>query len=351
MAEPLNALQMKASDSCKIQVIFTAKEQFMATYKVVVVNLGYESYEIERRLLEPLGAELVLAPEDCTTEEDVIAIAEDADAILVREAPISRKVLESLTRCRIVSRYGVGVDNVDLDFARKRKIRVSNVPGYGTEEVSDHTVALLLACIRRIPVRDRNLRQGVFETDINDRIYRSAGKVLGLIGYGLIGRAVCRKWQGFLPERILVHDPYAVAEQARADGAQLTDLDTLLRESDYISLHAPLTPETRHVINAASLKKMKPSAIVINTARGGLIDESALIEALKEDRILAAGLDVFEREPLAPDHPLLQLSNVVLSGHVGWYSKDAVAELQTRAAKEVVRALSGHAPECWVNRW
>jgi D-3-phosphoglycerate dehydrogenase len=323
----------------------------MATYKVVVVNLGYESYEIERGLLAPLGAELVLAPEDCTTEEEVIAVAQDADAVLIREAPIGRHVLTSLSRCRIVSRYGVGVDNVDLDFARRKKIYVANVPGYGTEEVSDHAVALLLACIRRITARDGNLRRGIFETDINDRIYRATGKVLGLIGYGLIGRAVCRKWQGFLPERILVYDPYAAADQIQKDGAQLADLETLLRESDFISLHAPLTPETKHLINADTLNEMKPGAILINTARGGLIDETALVDALKRERILAAGLDVFEAEPLFKDHPLLQLSNAVLSGHVGWYSKDAVEELQTRAAKEVVRVLSGQTPECWVNPW
>jgi D-3-phosphoglycerate dehydrogenase len=316
-----------------------------------VVNLGYESYDIERGILTPAGAELILAPQDCTSEEAVIAAAGQAHAILVREAPISRRVIDALPNCRIVSRYGVGVDNIDLEAARQKKIYVANVPGYGTEEVSDHAVALLLACVRRITLRDRALRRSRFETDINDRIYRTTGKVLGLVGYGLIGQAVHRKWNGFLPERVLVHDPYAAPELVRRNGALSVDLETLLKASDYLSLHTPLTPETRHLINADALAKMKSSAIVVNTARGGLIDETALAAALQEGRILAAGLDVFEHEPPPADNPLLQLPSVVLSGHVGWYSKDAVEELQSRAAQAVVGVLSGRPPDNWINRW
>jgi D-3-phosphoglycerate dehydrogenase len=323
----------------------------MPNYTVVVVNLGYESYDIERSILKTADAELILAPQDCTSEETVIAAAGRAHALLVREAPISRRVLQALRNCRIVSRYGVGVDNIDLEAARQKKIYVANVPGYGTEEVSDHAVALLLACIRRITLRDHALRRGRFETDIDDRIYRTTGKVLGLVGYGLIGQAVHRKWNGFLPERVLVHDPYAAPELVRRNGALSVDLETLLKESDYLSLHAPLTPETRHLINADALVKMKSSAIVVNTARGGLIDETALAAALQEERILAAGLDVFEHEPPSADNPLLQLSGVVLSGHAGWYSRDAVRELQTRAAQAVARVLSGQAPDNWVNPW
>jgi len=323
----------------------------MASYQVVVVNLGYESYRIEREILAPLGAELAIAPRDCTTEDDVIAAAADADAIFVREAPISRRVLESLPRCRIVARYGVGVDNIDLEFARQKRVYVANVPGYGTEEVSDHTVALLLACIRRLPLRDRILRSGRFETDINDRIYRTTDKVLGMVGYGRIGRAVHRKWRGFLPARVLIHDPRIPAETIHEGGGEPAELHAIYRESDYITLHAPLTDATRRLIDADALARMKPTAILVNTARGELIDEKALVEALRKSRILAAGLDVFEKEPLTPDHPLLNMPNVVLSGHVGWYSKDAVLELQSRAAREVARVLRGESPQCWVNPW
>jgi D-3-phosphoglycerate dehydrogenase len=323
----------------------------MARYKVAVVNLGYESYHIEREILEPVGAELILVPKDCLTEEEVVDVAKDADAILVREAPIKGKVLESIDRCKVIVRYGVGVDNIDLETTKKKKIYVANIPGYGTEEVSDHAVALLLACIRNLLVRDKNLRQGKFETDINDKIYRTTGKNLGLIGYGQISRAFHRKWKGFLPNRVLVYDPYLPQETIQENGAEKADFHTLLTEADYISIHTPLTPETKYIINEAALRKMKSTAILINTSRGEVIEENALIKALNEGWILAAGLDVFEKEPLGRDHPLIGIPNVVLTGHVGWFSKDSVRELQTRAAQEVLRVFSGESPICWVNKW
>lgn len=323
----------------------------MARYKVAVVNLGYECYHIEREILEPVGAELILVPKDCLTEEEVVDVAKDADAILVREAPIRGKVLESIDRCKVIVRYGVGVDNIDLETTKKKKIYVANIPGYGTEEVSDHAVALLLACIRNLLVRDKNLRQGKFETDINDKIYRTTGKNLGLIGYGQISRAFHRKWKGFLPNRVLVYDPYLPQETIQENGAEKADFHTLLTEADYISIHTPLTPETKYIINEAALRKMKSTAILINTSRGEVIEENALIKALNEGWILAAGLDVFEKEPLGRDHPLIGIPNVVLTGHVGWFSKDSVRELQTRAAQEVLRVFSGESPICWVNKW
>jgi D-3-phosphoglycerate dehydrogenase len=323
----------------------------MSNFRVAVVSLGYESYAPEREILKEVDAELFLPPRDCLTEDAVIATAHEADAVLVREAPMSARVIDALKRCKAIVRYGVGVDNIDLEHARRRKIYVANIPGYGTEEVSDHAAALLLACIRSLRIRDINLRQGKFETDIQDSICRTTGKTLGLIGYGQIGRALHRKWKGFLPQRVLVFDPYAQPDVLTESGAETTELDSLFAESDYISLHAPLTPQTRHIINAETLRKMKPTAILVNTARGELIDEQALAKALSEGRLAAAGLDVFEKEPLAPDHPFISLPNVVLSSHVGWYSKDAVQELQTRGAREIVRVLSGGVPECWVNRW
>jgi D-3-phosphoglycerate dehydrogenase len=324
----------------------------MARFKVVVVSLGYASYAIEREVLKPIDAELVLAPSDCLTEEAVVQAARGADAILVREAPISATVIDALLpRLRAIVRYGVGVDNIDLAHARERKVYVANIPGYGTEEVSDHAAALLLACIRSLRTRDEMLRGGRFETDIQGSIFRTTGKVLGLLGYGRIGRALHRKWQGFLPGRVLVYDPPTPTEIIRAAGAEPAELDELFAESDYLSLHAPLTPETRHIVNTASLARMKPTAIIVNTARGELIDEAALAAALNAGTIGAAGLDVFEREPLPGGHPLLSARNTIITGHVGWYSLDAVKELQTRGAREVARVLSGQIPEGWVNRW
>ena len=185
----------------------------------------------------------------------MVAAAWDADAILVREAPVSARVIDALTRCKAIVRYGVGVDNIDVEHARQRGIYVADLPGYGTEEVSDHAAALLVACIRRLHMRDANLRQGRFETDIQEPIFRTTGKTLSLIGYGRIGRALHRKWKGFLPQRVLIFDPFAQPEVIRENGAEAAELDTLFAESDYISLHAPLTPQTRHIINAANLGK------------------------------------------------------------------------------------------------
>jgi D-3-phosphoglycerate dehydrogenase len=323
----------------------------MAKFKVVVVNLGYETYQFERDILEPIGVELVLSRKDCMTEEDVISVARDADGILVREAPIRKRVIEAFERCRIIARYGVGLDNIDLETARQQRIFVSNVPDYGTEDVSDHAVALMMACVRTLLVRDHNLRQGNFELGIVEEIYRTTGKNLGIVGYGKIARAFHRKWKGFRPGRVLVCDPYVPSDSVVAAGAEAVDLDILLAESDFITIHTPLTPQTRHLIDAAALNRMKKTAILVNTSRGAVVDEAALIKALEEKRILAAGLDVFEKEPIGKNHPLVRIPNVVLTSHVAWYSKDSARELQSRAAQEVRRVLTGERPVCWVNSW
>jgi D-3-phosphoglycerate dehydrogenase len=323
----------------------------MVKYKVVVVSLGYETYDYEREILKPIDAEVILTPKDCTTEDEVIEVARAADAILVRETPIGAKVIESFDRCKIIARYGVGIDNIDLECARQKKIYVSNVPDYGTEDVSDHAVALLLACIRTLLVRDQNLRKGIFETDIKDEIHRTTGKNLGIIGYGKIARAVHRKWKGFLPGSVLVYDPFVDADDIAKNGGEKVDLDTLLAASDYITLHTPLTPETQHIIGETALKKMKKTAILVNTSRGAVIHEDALVKALDEGEILAVGLDVFENEPIGKDHPLVSMSNVILTSHVAWFSKDSARDLQTGAAGEILRVLSGKPPVNWVNPW
>jgi len=323
----------------------------MAKYKVVVVSLGYETYQYERDILEPIDAEVIISPVDCSTEDEVIEASKDADAIFVRETPITARVLESFERCKIVSRYGVGLDNIDLETARKLRIYVSNVPEYGTEDVSDHAVALLLGCIRTLLIRDQNLRRGIFETDISAPIYRTTGKILGIIGYGKIARALHRKWQGFLPDRVLIYDPFVDQGLIQENGAEKVALDTVLADSDYISIHTPLTPETRHLIDEAALNKMKNTAILVNTSRGAAIDTQALVNALRQGQILGAGLDVFENEPLPADHPLVGMTNVILTSHVAWYSKDSTRDLQSGAAEEVRRVLSGEKPINWVNPW
>ena len=316
----------------------------MAQYKVVVINAGFESYHLEREILEPAGAEVIVAEKDCDTEELIIDPA-DADAILVREGPVTGRVIEALKQLKIIARYGVGVDNVDLETARQRNIYVSIVPNYGNEDVSDHAMALMLACIRTLPIRDRNVRSGIFETDIVSEIHRTTGRNLGIIGYGKIARVFHRKWQGFLPARVLVYDPFVDEDTVTETGAEKVDLNLLLEEADYISIHAPLTPDTRHIINASALKQMKPTAVIVNTSRGAIIDTAALAKALEQGEIFAAGIDVFEKEPLPVDHPLASLPNVILTPHLAWYSKESTLDLQGGAAREVQRVLTGNRPQ------
>jgi D-3-phosphoglycerate dehydrogenase len=201
----------------------------MAQYKAVVVSLGYETYQYERDILEPIDAEVIISPVDCSTEDEVIEVSKDADAIFVRETPITAKILESFERCKIVARYGVGLDNIDLETAKRLQIYVANVPEYGTEDVSDHAAALLLGCIRTLLVRD-----------LKAEMYRTTGKTLGIIGYGKIARAFHRKWMGFLPDRVLVYDPFVDRRLIEKNGAEKMDLNTILTESDFISIHTPL---------------------------------------------------------------------------------------------------------------
>ena len=323
----------------------------MAQYKVIIINPGYESYDLEREILEPVGAETVVAEKDCDTEDLIISTAQDADGILVREGPVTGRVIASLKKLKIIARYGVGVDNVDLETARRHKIYVSIVPNYGNEDVSDHAMALMLACIRTLPIRDRNVRSGVFETDIVAEIHRTTGRNLGIIGYGKIARVFHRKWQGFLPARVLVYDPFVDEETITENGAEKVDLNLLLEEADYVSIHAPLTPDTRHIINESALKTMKSTAVIVNTSRGAIIDTGALAKALEKGEIFAAGIDVFEKEPLPLDHPLVSLPNVILTPHLAWYSKESTRDLQGGAAREIQRVLCGQRPQNWANPW
>jgi D-3-phosphoglycerate dehydrogenase / 2-oxoglutarate reductase len=316
--------------------------------RVVVVDGGYESYEIEQRILAPFDADFVLDP--CHGDPARIKIATaEADAVLVRESPIDAEAIAGMRRCQIIARYGIGVDNVNLAAAQERHIYVANVPDYGAEEVSDHALALLLSVARRTVTRDAAVRSGAWNVSRREKMYRVAGRVLGLIGYGRIARTFERKMRGLGVARVLVYDPLLDAN-AFVD-VESVNLNSLCEQSDFISLHAPLTRDTSHIINSTSLALMKPTTILVNTARGGLVDETSLVEALRSKRLFGAGIDVFEREPPAPDSPLFRLDNVVLTDHTAWYSEESVAELQTKAAEEVARVLRGEPPKHWVNRW
>ena len=256
--------------------------------RVVVIDPGYDSYATEQGVLAPFGAEVAVVP--CVGDIDrVVETVRDVDAVLVRESPVTKAAIDGMTRCHAIVRYGVGVDNIDLDAAAARGIYVANVPDYGVEEVSDHALALLLAVARRLVSRSAEVRAGAWTTSRDQPMYRLAGGTLGLIGYGRIGRAFHRKAAALGYQRVLVYDPMV---STPPQGAELATVEAVCRQADAISLHVPLMPETRHLIDAAMIAAMKPTAILVNTARGGLIDEDALAEAMAGGHLLGAGLDV-----------------------------------------------------------
>ncbi len=272
--------------------------------------------------------------------DDIIAVAKDADAVLVTYAKLTREVLTQFTRCKAIGRFGLGVDNIDLVTAKEKGIAVNYVPDYCIREVSDHAMALLLSLIRKIPLSNKLVQSGRWEMPAVVPIRRIEGTVLGLIGFGHIPRLVAPKAQAF-GIKVIAYDPYAKPDVFKAAGVESVDLDTLFKSSNYVSVHAPLLPATRGMLNAAAFAKMKKGAYIVNTARGPLIDEAALVAALDSGQIGGAGLDVVAAEPLAKDSPLLGRDNVIISPHTGFYSIEALEELQTKCASDVARVLSG----------
>jgi D-3-phosphoglycerate dehydrogenase len=317
----------------------------MSSCKVCVTDCRHAGYEIERELLAAAGHELKLC--GCVTEDDLIRECGDADALLLDMAPMTERVVNALTRCRVINRYGVGYDNVAVDACTARGIRVTYVPDYCMEDVSDHALALMLSCLRHIPLRDALVRKG--QWNIHQTSFRLRGKTLGIVGAGRIGRALARKCGGFGLEEVLACDPYVSAEELSGLGIRKTTLDELLERSDFVSLHLHVSQETKHIVNAEALSKMKPTAILINVSRGPLVDDGALIDALRNGRILAAGLDTHSKEPLPADSPYFHLDNVVLTDHTAFSTREGERELKTKSARNVIDVLSGKRPAYPVN--
>ncbi|HEX9532004.1 MAG TPA: C-terminal binding protein [bacterium] len=313
----------------------------MKQFTVVVTDAVSPSLDIERSVLGAVGAHLMTL--QATREDELLEAVEDADGLLVCYAPVTQRVIERASRCRVIARYGIGVDNVDLQAAAARGIVVTNVPDYCIEEVSDHALALILACARRVVHLDRLVHTGRWDPKDALPIRRLQGQVLGLVGFGKIPRRVAAKAAGvgLLP---VTFDPFVDAATCAAHGAKKVDLSTLLTEADFVSVHAPLTAQTRGLIGDAQLRRMKPTAFLINTARGPVVREAALVKALQAGWIAGAALDVVETEPLPPTHPLMTLPQVLLTPHVAFYSQESMQELQRKAAEEVARVLTGHAP-------
>lgn len=308
---------------------------------IAVTDSPFPSLDPVRKALEPLAPELRMAKS--SSPEDILAVAKDADAIIVCYAKLSGDLLRQLDKCKVIGRTGLGVDNIDLQAAAAKGITVTYVPDYCIAEVSDHTMAMLLALARKIPFANRLVQQGRWEMPAVVPIRRLAGQVLGLLGFGNIPRAVAPKAKAF-GLTVIAYDPYAKPEVFEAAGVESVSFDDLLARADFISVHAPLTPETRHLLGADAFAKVKPGVLVVNTARGPLIDETALVAALDSGRVGGAALDVVENEPLAKDSPLLGRDNVVITPHTAFYSVEALEELQSKAATDVARVLSGQPP-------
>jgi D-3-phosphoglycerate dehydrogenase / 2-oxoglutarate reductase len=319
----------------------------MPDLTVIVTDDRYGSYTEEEEVLSSIGARLEV--KQLASEAEAISALQQADGILNNLFPMTARVIESLQRCKVISRYGVGVDNVDIEAATRKRIWVARVPDYSIEEVSDQALALLLGCIRKIAYKDRKVREGKWNLHKDQPAHRIAGKTLGLVGFGAIARCLRRKVTGLGLSQVLVYDPYVPAEAIEKAGCASVQLSKLLAESDYISVHVPVTPQTKGLIGEREIAAMKTDAILVNTSRGPVIDESALGRALADHRLAGAGLDVFEKEPLPPGSILRTLDTVILSDHTGWYSEESVVELKTKAARNVASVLRGGAPVYPVN--
>jgi D-3-phosphoglycerate dehydrogenase len=306
--------------------------------RFVITDYGFPDVTIEQQIIESAGGEL--RKFQCKTEQDVIAAAKNSDAILVQFAPITSSVIDQLDRCKVIVRYGVGTDNVDLDAARSRGIIVCNVPHYCIDEVADHTFALAMALTRQIPIIDHEVRGGFWSISPRRSMPASRQMTFITIGFGRIARGVLERAHA-CKFNIATCDPYLPVNTELPTSIKLLSMEQALATADILSLHVPLTAATHHMFNASTLSVLKPTSVLINTARGGLVDTIALADALNNGRLGGAGLDVFEQEPLPNTHPLLKCPNVLLTSHVAWYSESSGKELQRMAAEEAVRALIG----------
>ena len=311
--------------------------------KVVITDCDHPSVEIEKEILSEIDPEFVLTY--CNTEDEVIEVVQDADGIINQYAPITRKVIESLKKCKVIARYGVGVDNIDIEAATEYGIIVANVPDYCIEEVSTHAMALILACARGITLLDSKIREKMWDFTQAKPLFRTQGKTLGLFGLGRIARALAQKALGF-GFKIIAYDPY-VSKVNRE--IKLVKFSQLLSDSDFISIHAPLTDKTRHSFGENELKAMKKTAYLINTARGLIINEKALYQALKGRWIAGAALDVMEKEPPNWENSLLKLDNLIITPHISFYSEESYIELKTKVAEAVLSVLKGELPRAIVN--
>jgi D-3-phosphoglycerate dehydrogenase / 2-oxoglutarate reductase len=319
----------------------------------MIADSDFGDVDVERGIVE--GAGFTLNAQQCKSEEDVIAHGRDADAILTQYAHIGAAAMDSLPRLRVIARYGTGVDIVDVDEATRHGIQVTNAPNeWCADEVADHAIALWLTAARKITEYDTATRQGDWRWQAGEPIWRLRGRVFGLLGYGAIARLITARAQAFGVE-VWAHDPFVDADLMRADKVRPVALDELITGSDYLTIQAPLTAETRHLFNDETLARMKPTAILINTARGPIVEDAALDRALTQGVIAAAAVDDIEEEPAKqrgwqPTSSLFAHPNLIITPHAAYYSEESIHTIRVIAAEEAVRVLSGQPPLSPVNK-
>ncbi len=314
--------------------------------KVLITDYTWPNIDAETSILAAAGIEVVVAPD--SSVETLTGLANDVDAIMFCFAQVPAQVLQNAPNCKVASRYGIGVDNLDIAACTELGIVVTNIPDYCIDEVADHVMAMALSFNRKIVKHNAMVKSsGWGSVSLTDTMHRLRDKTMGIAGMGRIGRAVALRARAF-GMTVLSHDPF-IQQSDAPEGVQMTSLETMLAESDFVTLHAPLIPQTNGMIGATELKLMKNDAFLINAARGPLIDETALIEAIKNNDIGGAGLDVLEETAPPDDHPLYAFDNVVITPHTAFFSQASTIELEERTAKEVVRVLNGQMPEIVIN--
>ncbi|MCC7354369.1 MAG: C-terminal binding protein [Anaerolineae bacterium] len=321
----------------------------MPRYHVLLSHYpGYEPYDYEKAELSARDAELTIIEGDTDTVSD--DLLHRCDVLLNISWRVSAELMDQMPRCCLVTVYGIGTDSVDLAAATKRGIVVSNIPLAAVDDVANHAIALLLSSLRRVVPLDAAIRRGVYDWTPLIPAHNPRGKVLGLVAFGNIARAVARKMQAAFGMQVTAYDPYVAPETGREYNVRLTTLDEVLRTSDFVSVHAPLTPETRGLIGEAQLRLMKPAAHLVVTSRGGVVDEATLAKSLREGWIAGAALDVQAHEPVPPGDPLLDAPNLILTPHCAGYSEESTAEIKRLACDAACRVLEGRWPRWVVNK-
>ena len=319
---------------------------------ILIADFDFGDVDIERAIIESAGFQLIAA--QCKSEDDVIEKGRDVDGVLTQYAGIGSRVIDAFTRCRVIARYGTGVDIVDVAAATRRGIQVTNAPNeWCAEEVADHAVALWLAAARKICQYDRATRHGEWHWKTGQPIRRLRGQVFGLLSFGSIARLIAERVRAFGVE-VWAHDPFAGESEIRSRDVRPVSFDDLVEGADCLVIQAPLTPQTHHTFDRATLRRMKPTAILINTARGPIVDDAAIYQALAEGWIAGAALDDLEEEPAKqrdwrPRNALFELPNVIITPHAAYYSEEAIRTVRRIAAEEAVRVLTGQPARSPVN--